>query len=122
MDLSEWLRIEGTTPRERMRNGYKQLFVICLLGWAGARVVWELLSVLIGPPAAAVVIVVLGVLVGLDLRDRMIGPVGDDKTPAESANDDSNTEQTGNEEGSSGADGTVATAEPGESTEQTKSE
>lgn len=78
MDIHEWLRIDGSTPRERIQNGYRQFIVVGILVWAGVFVVWEFLSLVVGPAAAAVVVVVLGVYVALDLRDRMIGPIEDE--------------------------------------------
>lgn len=78
MDIHEWLRVDGSTPRERIRNGYRQFIVVGVLVWAGVFVVWEFLSLVVGPAAAAVVVVVLAVYVALDLRDRMIGPLEDE--------------------------------------------
>lgn len=99
MGFSSWLSIEGDTPEERIRNGLPQLIVVGVFVWVGAFVAWEFLAVVVGPAAAAIVVLVAGVYVGLDLRDRMLGPIDEKEEDSEEGEDFEKEEGSSSEEG-----------------------
>lgn len=78
MSEDSWLRIEGDTPGERVRNGLPQLAVVVVLAWIGALAVYEIVAATLGPLAATIAVVICAVAVAFDLRDRMIGSGGAD--------------------------------------------
>lgn len=70
--LKVWLRLDGETPEERIRNNPIQLFVIFGAIWITAYATYTSLRAYVDPLVAAIVLVLAGVVVGLFLRDFLL--------------------------------------------------
>lgn len=77
--LLQWFRLEGSTPRERIRQNPKQLVALVVVLWVGTLTAYVTFSSFMGSRWATFVILLGAVAVGLHLRQLLIPP--SDPTP-----------------------------------------